>query len=513
MNIHLKILLAFSICLLILFSSSIFSYRSTQQLILPGAWVSHTLKVKAMVETVISELKDAETGQRGYLLTGERIYLEPYNSSISEIAVLLNELSILTSDNNRQQKNVTQLTIIINEKLDELKETITLYQLGNKDGSIKLILTHHGKRLMDDIRIIINNMQFEESHLLSVRQQEASKAIQTANFFTSIGSVLTLLFVGTIAFFIKRETALFISESERVTRTIKTSEHMFRNLMESAYDGIAMVNNQGKLESVNERLIIMTGYTRAELIGNQVELLIPKRFTNHVKFRDKYLRKPYTRAMGVGIELCLKCKNGVEFPVEISLNPVKIDERIIVSILIHDITKKKQMEEEFRYLACHDPLTGLYSRNKMELKINNEIHRAARYKHTLSIFMLDIDHFKDVNDTYGHDVGDVVLKSVAEEIKNSIRTTDYASRYGGEEFIIILPETVTIKAEELAERLRCKIADFHFTTNNDIDIKLTVSIGIATFPNHAKTTHALLKAADTAMYAAKEAGRNQVQVI
>ena len=513
MNIHLKILLAFSICLLILFSSSIFSYRSTQQLILTGAWVSHTLKVKAMVETVISELKDAETGQRGYLLTGERIYLEPYNSSISEIAVLLNELSILTSDNNRQQKNVTQLTIIINEKLDELKETITLYQLGNKDGSIKLILTHHGKRLMDDIRIIINNMQFEESHLLSVRQQEASKAIQTANFFTSIGSVLTLLFVGTIAFFIKRETALFISESERVTRTIKTSEHMFRNLMESAYDGIAMVNNQGKLESVNERLIIMTGYTRAELIGNQVELLIPKRFTNHVKFRDKYLRKPYTRAMGVGIELCLKCKNGVEFPVEISLNPVKIDERIIVSILIHDITKKKQMEEELRYLACHDPLTGLYSRNKMELKINNEIHRAARYKHTLSIFMLDIDHFKDVNDTYGHDVGDVVLKSVAEEIKNSIRTTDYASRYGGEEFIIILPETVTIKAEELAERLRCKIADFHFTTNNDIDIKLTVSIGIATFPNHAKTTHALLKAADTAMYAAKEAGRNQVQVI
>ena len=127
--------------------------------------------------------------------------------------------------------------------------------------------------------------------------------------------------------------------------------------------------------------------------------------------------------------------------------------------------------------------------------------------------MLDIDHFKDVNDIYGHDVGDVVLKSVAEEIKNSIRTTDYASRYGGEEFIIILPETVTIKAEELAERLRCKIADFHFRTNNNKDIKLTVSIGIATFQNHEKTTHPILKAADTAMYAAKEAGRNQVQVI
>lgn len=513
MNIHLKIWLAFSICLLILFTSSVLNYRSTQQLILTGAWVSHTLKVKAMVESVISKLKDAETGQRGYLLTGEIAYLEPYNNSVSEIAVLLKKLHVLTRDNNRQQKNITQLMLIANEKQDELKKTITLYQRGNKDASIKLILTHHGKRLMDDIRIIINDMEFEERHLLSIRQQEASKAIKAANFFTSIGSVLTLLLIGIITLLIKRETSLYISERERATGTIESSEQMFSNLMESAYDGIAMVGNNGKLERVNERLIIMTGYTKAELIGSQVELLIPKRFTDHVKYRDKYLEKPYTRAMGVDIELCLKCKNGVEFPVEISLNPVTLDDRVIVSVLIHDITKQRQMEEELRYLACHDSLTGLYSRNEMNLKINDEIHRAARYKHTLSIFMLDIDFFKDVNDTYGHDVGDAVLKSVAKEIKNSIRTTDYASRYGGEEFIIILPETVTIKAKELAERLRGKIADFHFTTNNDKDIKLTVSIGIASFPYHAKTTQTLLKAADIAMYAAKEAGRNQVMVI
>lgn len=513
MNIKLKIWLAFTICFFILFTSSVFSYRSTQQLIITGAWVSHTLKVETLVETVISVLKDAETGQRGFLLTGDISYLEPYESGVSEITTLLNELTVLTSDNSRQQKNTTQLARLAYEKLDELSETIKLYQGGDKDSSIKLILTHQGKRLMDDIRIIIGNMKFEERHLLSIRQNESNKAIQTANYFTSIGSVLTFLFIGTIAFLIKREVSLYISERKQRARTIKSSEKMLRNLMESAFDGIAMVDNNGKLKSVNERLIIMTGYTRAELIGNEVELLIPKRFRNHVKFRDEYLKKPYTRAMGTGVELCITCKNGVEFPVEISLNPITIDERIIVSVLIHDITKQKQMEEELKYLACHDPLTGLYSRNKMESKINDEIHRAARYQHTLSIFMLDIDHFKDVNDTYGHDVGDTVLKSVAKEIKNSIRTTDFASRYGGEEFIIILPETVTIKAEELAERLRCKIANSHFTTNNDKYIKLTVSIGIATFPSHAKTTHALLKAADTAMYEAKNAGRNQVLVV
>ena len=282
--------------------------------------------------------------------------------------------------------------------------------------------------------------------------------------------------------------------------------------MESAYDGIIMVDNNGKIESVNERLIIMTGYTRAELIGQQVELLIPERFINHVHSRENYLNHPYTRAMGAGKELCLKCKSGNEISVEISLNPVEINENTIVSVLIHDITKQKQMEDKLRYLACHDPLTGLYSRNNMELKLSEEIHRASRYKHTMSIFMLDIDYFKSVNDTHGHAIGDQVLKHVAKEIENSIRSTDYAVRYGGEEFIIILPETVTKKAEELAERLRNNIANFHFTTKANKDIKLTVSIGIATYPNHAETISDLLKSADAAMYAAKVAGRNQVMV-
>ena len=273
-----------------------------------------------------------------------------------------------------------------------------------------------------------------------------------------------------------------------------------------------MVDNKGNIASVNERLIIMTGYTKAELIGHQVELLIPERFNNHVKLRENYLSNPYTRAMGAGRELCLQGKKGNEVPVEISLNPVTINDELFVSVLLHDISKQKQMEDELRYLACHDALTGLYSRNKMDLKLNEEIQRASRYKHTMSIFMLDIDHFKDVNDTYGHDVGDEVLKHVANEIERSIRTTDFAARFGGEEFIIILPETVTQKAEELAERLRNSIANFHMYTKYDKDIKLTVSIGIATYPSHAKTAPELLKAADTAMYAAKEAGRNKVMV-
>ena len=176
-----------------------------------------------------------------------------------------------------------------------------------------------------------------------------------------------------------------------------------------------------------------------------------------------------------------------------------------------DINERKQMENELKHLATHDALTGLYNRNVLDQRLNVEIHRASRYNHAMSIFMLDIDHFKPINDTYGHGIGDTVLRNFAKVLESSIRNTDYAARYGGEEFVVILPETPLPKAEELAERLRNQVAEYPFPIGDDKDLNLTVSIGIATFPENAQTGQQLLEVADSAMYAAKEAGRNQVK--
>ena len=176
-----------------------------------------------------------------------------------------------------------------------------------------------------------------------------------------------------------------------------------------------------------------------------------------------------------------------------------------------DINERKQMENELKHLATHDALTGLYNRNVLDQRLNVEIHRASRYNHAMSIFMLDVDHFKPINDTYGHGIGDTVLCNFAKVLESSIRNTDYAARYGGEEFVVILPETPLPKAEELAERLRNQVAEYPFPIGDDKDLNLTVSIGIATFPENAQTGQELLEVADSAMYAAKEAGRNQVK--
>ncbi|MCP4492558.1 MAG: diguanylate cyclase [Gammaproteobacteria bacterium] len=195
---------------------------------------------------------------------------------------------------------------------------------------------------------------------------------------------------------------------------------------------------------------------------------------------------------------------------------LRVEERTIElskvnEALTTDVTKSKQEEEKFRFMATHDALTGLYNRGALEQRLSNEIKRAARYQHSLSMFMLDIDHFKFFNDTYGHMTGDIVLRKFGRLLESSVRSTDYVARYGGEEFIVILPGTDAVKAEELGERLRQQTEDYQFQSDDNTELKLTVSIGIASFPLHAQTAQDLLKASDSALYTAKEAGRNQVK--
>ncbi len=180
--------------------------------------------------------------------------------------------------------------------------------------------------------------------------------------------------------------------------------------------------------------------------------------------------------------------------------------------LSNERLEKEKTMKNMEYLATHDPLTDLYNRKMLTQKFTDELFRASRYDHSLSIFMLDIDHFKQINDTYSHQTGDAVLSDIAKTLKGSLRKTDFAARYGGEEFIIILPETPLLEAEELAGRLCNKIAGYPIPITGDEELNITVSIGVATFPEHAQSWEDMLNVVDSAMYTAKKAGRNCVKV-
>ncbi len=169
-------------------------------------------------------------------------------------------------------------------------------------------------------------------------------------------------------------------------------------------------------------------------------------------------------------------------------------------------------QQELEHLASHDALTGLCNRKALEHRIEEELHRATRYNHDFSVFLLDLDHFKSINDTYGHQSGDSTLQCLAKVLKDTIRNTDYVARYGGEEFMVVLPETPLQEAKGLAERLCNSIAEHSVPIRGDKKLNLTVSIGIAVFPVHGQSWQDLLGAVDSAMYAAKDSGRNCVRV-
>lgn len=161
-------------------------------------------------------------------------------------------------------------------------------------------------------------------------------------------------------------------------------------------------------------------------------------------------------------------------------------------------------------LSIRDGLTGLYNHQEFYVRLDAEINHSKRHGHQLSLLMMDIDGFKNVNDTYGHLAGDRVLQEVSRIITGSVRLSDIVSRYGGEEFTMILPEADTSKAREIAERIRKKIEKFKMSVQPGRDIYITVSIGVSTYPRDGKSSRELLNNADHALYAAKLQGKNKV---
>ena len=168
------------------------------------------------------------------------------------------------------------------------------------------------------------------------------------------------------------------------------------------------------------------------------------------------------------------------------------------------------LRETLQHQSIRDSLTGLFNRRYLEEALEKEIARAQRHQSSVAVVMLDVDHFKSFNDTYGHDAGDVVLKAIAQALKDNIRAADTACRYGGEEMTLIFSENSLREAIPLAEHLRHIISQLNITYGNQRLSGLTASFGVAVFPEHGTIGAALLQAADGALYRAKAAGRNQV---
>lgn len=194
-----------------------------------------------------------------------------------------------------------------------------------------------------------------------------------------------------------------------------------------------------------------------------------------------------------------------------TITPLRDEHREItgVAVTILDVTDSVRLEDRLRRLNNIDSLTGAYNRRFLEARLPEEIERHGRYDRSLSVFILDIDHFKEINDTHGHLAGDRVLVNLSTLVRGILRSTDHFVRFGGEEFISILPETSREEAARIAERVRRRVESMRIATDAG-EVRITVSIGISQLRPDLRDAQELIDRADRALYHAKNSGRNRV---
>ena len=232
--------------------------------------------------------------------------------------------------------------------------------------------------------------------------------------------------------------------------------------------------------------------------------------TKHDRFRNNPLvtGDPNIRFYA-GIPL--KSPKGFNLGTLCVIDTVPRDIQTVEVLILQDLARLVVDELELRQIAMTDSLTGAETRRSFEAQLDREIKRTQRYAKVFSLIMLDLDHFKAVNDTHGHGAGDIVLQTVAARIKHHMRGSDIFARIGGEEFALILPETDLVGAKVIAERIRESIASEPIALP-ETRINVTGSLGIATFTDPSETAGALLDRTDAALYQAKRNGRNRVSI-
>ena len=283
-------------------------------------------------------------------------------------------------------------------------------------------------------------------------------------------------------------------ELKATYKGLQREQDKLTTIIESATDGIVVTDASGKVVLVNP--------AASDLLGKTVDQIMQGGFAQLV---DDPARISESVETNGATELLY---NQRTLQIHASLIRAADGHAIGSAALLRDITKEKQLEAELRRMATTDALTSLYNRRFLDQTLDVEFNRAKRTKGVLSVIIFDIDHFKKFNDTYGHDQGDRVLQMVARCMRETVRSFDFPCRYGGEEYVAILPGMAAPAAFEMAEKLRVTIAA------TEIDgLHVHVSLGVASYPDiPLEKPEALIEAADAALYRAKEGGRNRVAV-
>jgi len=558
-----SVVAGFGLGLAILVAMVVVSYREIRLLQEATQRLARGHEALLEIDRLLAAMTDAETATRGYVLTGDEKHLAPYHVAATSLDERLRRLGELIGAQPTQLELLELLARRIRESLEVLRETIDARAKLGPEGTWKSLLTAKGKERMDAFRRGVAAMQTAEQDVVRRRTAEQATSLQQV--------ILTLLSGGTLAFLLVALSGALLRRD--ITRRKRANEALQRatvkltgwaDSMEQRGRELPLLGEMGEILQgcrVSDEAYRVVGRFAPQLFpgaGGELGMLTPaKDQVEGVASWGSSAERNHTFPPGACWALKRRALHAVEDPetgtvcahvarglavgyvcipllahgevlgvlhVEDapdtagpSATPRHVREakrQLAVSVAQHIALafSNLRLQEALRQQAIRDPLTDLFNRRYMEESLEREISRATRRGTPLGIIMLDIDYFKRFNDTYGHDAGDSLLRVVAGFLKTHVRGEDIPCRYGGEEFTLILPGAPLEVSAQRAEQLRKGIEGLRPEHEGRPLGSVTLSLGVAVFPDHGATGDAVIRAADAALYRAKQAGRNRVAV-
>jgi diguanylate cyclase (GGDEF)-like protein/PAS domain S-box-containing protein len=469
--------------------------------------VRHTHEVLEHLQALLSAVENIESSNRTFAITGNQLAIEDYQAAVVRSRLEESILRNLTLDNSKQQSQFPTLQRLAEQKIRYAQTVIGLRRTKGMATAATFIRDEKGQRMMDDYRAVILAMQDEETRLLMVRNADAKRRLRQTKAVLILGTLLGLLIAAAASKSVQRdssrrgiaEEALFV-EKERAQVTLNCIG-----------DAVICTDISGNVTFLNVVAEKMTGWLRKEAAGRPMAEVF--------RIVDGATRKPVRDPMKMAIEqnetvgLTVNCvligRDGSEYAIEDSAAPIHDRSSCVTGavIVFHDVSAARAMSMQMTHSAQHDVVTGLPNRVLLNDRITQSIALARRNNRSIALLFLDLDHFKYINDSLGHDIGDNLLLCVSARLLAGVRGSDTVSRQGGDEFVILLseishPEDAVTSAKKLLFSISaaCSIAGH--------DLHIDGSIGISVYPTDGADAETLIKNADTAMYHAKQSGRN-----
>lgn len=514
------------------------------------------------LDSILSGLRDAETGQRGFVITGNEEFLQPYQQARMTLPATIREAKD-HAHSDAERGEVWRIARLAELKLAELDETVAMRRTEGFEKTEQVVSSMRGKLYMDELRRLIGAL-YERTEARREGLRTEMLAASRRSFSVSLGAtlinvcVLAVLLVVLARMLRERKQAAreLQQKADQLTDAVELTGRRNRELkavagMLRAIEALPSGEDAGPVVARSfGRLLPEAGgtfYALGEGEGEQSLARLSQwgqvseqpaqialddcwALRHGAQYRTGFDRPPcgHYRGRGRGDDddddddgtrLCIPLVTHDDLVGMIHLEGLAADaeareeqERLAVTVAeqLALALGNARLRESLRRQSVLDPLTGLFNRRYFDETLKRELARSRRMAAPLSLIMLDIDHFKHVNDGFGHEAGDAVLRAIAQLVRQSIRDCDVACRFGGEELVILMPDCSQPDAARRAESLRADIAGALPLLDGAGPAAVTASFGVAEYPIHGPDAEALFRAADKALYQAKREGRNRV---